>query len=50
MDHFELPANIQYTLAETTIFSHELVEVCTDPDGNGFQVTPLNPNNWHEIG
>lgn len=34
----------------TTIFSHELVETCTDPDGNGFQVTPLDPNSWHEIG
>jgi hypothetical protein len=34
----------------TTIFSHELVESCTNPDGNGFQVTPLDPNNWHEIG
>jgi hypothetical protein len=34
----------------TTIFSHELVEACTDPDGSGFQVTPLDPNNWREIG
>jgi len=34
----------------TTIFSHELVETCTNPDGNGFQVTPLNPNSWNEIG
>ena len=34
----------------TTIFSHELVEACTDPDGYGFQVTPLDPNSWHEIG
>ena len=34
----------------TTIFSHELVEACTNPDGNGFQVTPIDPNNWHEIG
>jgi hypothetical protein len=34
----------------TTIFSHELVETCTDPDGNAFQVTPLDPNSWHEIG
>jgi len=34
----------------TTIFSHELVESCTDPDGNGFQVTPLDPHSWHEIG
>ncbi len=34
----------------TTIFSHELAEACTDPDGNGFQVTPLIQNSWHEIG
>jgi len=34
----------------TTIFSHELVETCTNPDGNGFQVTPIGPNSWHEIG
>jgi hypothetical protein len=34
----------------TTIFSHELVEACTNPDGNGFQVTPVDPNNWNEIG
>ncbi len=34
----------------TVIFSHELVESCTDPDGNGIQVLPLNPNSWHEIG
>jgi len=34
----------------TAIFSHELVEACTDPDGKGFQVTPLDPNTWHEIG
>ncbi len=34
----------------TVIFSHELVESCTDPDGNGIQVLPLSPNSWHEIG
>ncbi len=34
----------------TTIFSHELVETCSNPDGNGFQVTPLEPNSWNEIG
>ncbi len=34
----------------TTIFSHELVESCTNPDGHGFQILPLNPNSWNEIG
>ncbi|MGZ3630400.1 MAG: hypothetical protein ACXWPS_04365 [Ktedonobacteraceae bacterium] len=34
----------------TTIFSRELVESCTDPDGSGIQVTPLDPKSWHEIG
>jgi hypothetical protein len=34
----------------TTIFSHELVESCTNAEGTGFQVTPLDPNSWHEIG
>ena len=34
----------------TVIFSHELAEACSDPDGNGIQVLPLNPNSWHEIG
>jgi hypothetical protein len=34
----------------TQIISHELVEACSDPDGNGFQVDPRNPNSWHEIG
>jgi hypothetical protein len=26
----------------TTIFSHELVEACTDPEGDGVQVNPRN--------
>ena len=34
----------------TTISSHELVESCTDPDGSGIQVTPLDSNSWREIG
>src|SRR5258708_39082446 len=34
----------------TGIFSHELVESCTDPDGNGIQVLPLSPHSCHEIG
>jgi hypothetical protein len=33
----------------TTIFSHELAEACTDPEGDAFQVQPTNPTNWNEI-
>lgn len=32
------------------IFSHELVEACTDPEGDGIQVNPPSSSNWHEIG
>ena len=34
----------------TPIFSHELVEACTDPEGDGVQVDPRNDTDWHEIG
>jgi hypothetical protein len=34
----------------TPIFSHELVEACTDPEGDGIQVNPRNDSNWNEIG
>jgi len=39
----------------TTIFSHELVEACTNPKGDGFQLNApghcvANPFNWCEIG
>lgn len=34
----------------SSVFSHELVEALTDPEGNGIQVNPTNPNNWNEIG
>ena len=34
----------------SSVFSHELVEALTDPEGNGVQVNPSNPNNWNEIG
>ena len=39
----------------TTIFSHELVEACTNPMGDGFQLNApghcmANPFNWCEIG
>ena len=33
----------------TTIFSHELAEAATDPEGNGIQVAPASPTNWNEI-
>jgi hypothetical protein len=39
----------------TTIFSHELVEACTDPQGDGYQLDApgdcsASPINWCEIG
>lgn len=34
----------------TTVFSHELVEACSDPEGSTIQVNPTNPNSWNEIG
>jgi len=34
----------------TPIFSHELVEACTDPEGDAVQVNPRNDSDWHEIG
>jgi hypothetical protein len=34
----------------TPIFSHELVEACTDPEGDGIQVNPRNDSDWNEIG
>jgi ASPM-SPD-2-Hydin domain-containing protein len=33
----------------TSIFSHELVEACTDPEGDAVQVNPRNDSSWHEI-
>jgi hypothetical protein len=33
----------------TTLFSHELAEACTDPQGGGIQVNPRNQSPWHEI-
>jgi uncharacterized protein DUF3892 len=36
--------------AMTAVFSHELVEAVTDPEGNGIQVAPASSNNWNEIG
>lgn len=34
----------------TAVFSHELVEAVTDPEGNGIQVAPASATNWNEIG
>ena len=34
----------------STVFSHELAEAVTDPDGGGIQITPASPTNWNEIG
>ena len=34
----------------TPIFSHELVEAATDPEGDGVQVNPRDGSRWHEIG
>ena len=33
----------------TLIFSHELAEACTDPEGDAFQIVPSNPHQWNEI-
>ena len=34
----------------SSVFSHELVEALTDPEGDGLQVNPTNSSNWNEIG
>lgn len=33
----------------STVFSHELAEAVTDPDGGGIQIAPGSPTNWNEI-
>jgi hypothetical protein len=33
----------------STVFSHELVEAMTDPEGNSIQVNPRNASSWNEI-
>ncbi|MEO7485984.1 MAG: DUF3892 domain-containing protein [Ferruginibacter sp.] len=33
-----------------SIFSHELVEALTDPEGDAIQVNPRNGSSWNEIG
>jgi len=34
----------------SSVFSHELVEAASDPEGDGIQVNPRNANSWNEIG
>jgi hypothetical protein len=34
----------------TSVFSHELVEAYTDPEGTYIQIQPSNPNSWNEVG
>jgi len=34
----------------SSVFSHEVVEALTDPEGDGIQVNPTNGNAWNEIG
>jgi hypothetical protein len=34
----------------SSVFSHEVVEALTDPEGDGLQVNPTNSSNWNEIG
>jgi len=34
----------------SSVFSHELAEALSDPEGNGIQVNPTNSTNWNEIG
>jgi hypothetical protein len=36
--------------AMTTVFSHELAEAVTDPEGNAIQIAPASSTNWNEIG
>lgn len=33
----------------TAVFSHELVEAVTDPQGSWIQVAPANPTSWNEV-
>ncbi len=34
----------------SAVFSHEVVEALSDPEGDGIQVNPTNANAWNEIG
>jgi Protein of unknown function (DUF3892) len=34
----------------TQVFSHELAEAYTDPEGTFIQIAPSNPSNWNEVG
>lgn len=33
----------------SALFSHELAEALTDPEGDGIQINPRNNSNWNEI-
>jgi hypothetical protein len=49
--HYGWVTNNGSTLASLTwVFSHELVESVTDPEGNAFTVTGCNQGGWCEIG
>jgi hypothetical protein len=54
--HYGWTKNDGNPVTLTTLFSHELVEAITDPDGNGIQVTdahgqriPSDDSSWSEI-
>ena len=48
--HFGFTENDISLATITRLFSHELVEAATDPEGTAVQVNPRNPTNWNEIG
>jgi len=37
------------TLYYASVFSHELAEACSDPEGDAFQIMPYSTNSWNEI-
>jgi hypothetical protein len=48
--YFAWVQNVGNLNSITQVFSHELAEAITDPEGNGIQIAPTNPINWNEIG
>ena len=48
--HFAWVVNRGTLDSITTVFSHELVETCSDPEGTAFQIAPPNSSSWNEIG
>jgi hypothetical protein len=48
--HYGFTENINNLDDITTVFSHELAEAATDPEGTAFQVNPRDPTYWNEIG